>query len=278
MPQVNVPTARRAISEICSRFTLRGIISVILWAILFLSVFVGLATSNVSVLEGFVAGVLWIALVILESVYEWRILFIYDWLCHGVDYHTARQNRKRGHASAPVTSPIPLWEILLLFGIPVLVTLASTCLFQPDARSVWVVDGTRTSGTGGHVFAIPFANAIRSVSVNQDVRFFAVATTADGHKVRGIIDAELRLSPEVDQVLLAGRQKDPDAAIQSRMKQAFESQFRQEVARQQLADLKSTLVLEYNTSTAANRNLLRAVGVVWNGTISVTDIHPYLTE
>lgn len=275
MPQIKTPTVRRAVSEISSRFTLKGTVKVVLWAIAVFSFVAGFAYDNAFVFVGVVAGLLWLCASFCYVYNLWRIKYVYDWLVRGIDRYTARINREFEWKNRD--EEVPLRWILILFGITVLIMFASSCFFWSAADTEWVVNGSHATGHNVLVVrAVPFFSTIRSIKKDQTVHFHAIATTADGHKVRGMIKAQLRLSSDEEQILRAGRQSDPDAAIQSRMQQTFKFQFQREVAKQPLADLKPNLVLEYNTSTAANRNLLQMVGVEWSGTISVSEIHPYL--
>jgi hypothetical protein len=277
MPLIETPTVRRAVSEISSHFTLKGTITVVLWAIVAFSIVAGFAYTNGFVFVGVIVGMLWLFASYFFLVNLWHIKYIYDWLAHDVDRHTARRNRRYEYEHSD--DKITLGKMTILFVIPVLILFVSSCGFWDSTDTATVVNGNHATGRNTFiVYAVPFFQTIRSIHRDQTVHFDAIATTADGHKVRGTINAQLRLSSDEEQILWAGRQSDPDAAIQDRMKKAFEFQFRQEVTKQSLTDLKPNLALEYNTSTGANRNLLQTVGVEWNGTISVSEIRPYLGD
>lgn len=128
----------------------------------------------------------------------------------------------------------------------------------------------------GIFVAIPFVQNIWGVPNQQDVSFEAFGTTMDGKRVRGLVTAEFRLSP--DDALIAAtvaKNGNPTKDFQGLAKANLSKLFERAVGRRELSALQPDLVLEYGTGSGADTEGFRRLGIEWSGTLRVTDLHPY---
>lgn len=171
--------------------------------------------------------------------------------------------------------------LCLLPGIALL--CLSACLFPPgsaerEKENMWLVNGD-AHAENAFVVARPFWDRITFVLVKQDITMHAVAQTKDGKRVRGYLHANLRLVSEPSIVTRAlGNKVNPNNVVKQALAKEVREAFEHAVAKRNLDELSNTLVLEWDTGSAVDRNLLASVGVEWAGTMHVNNIHAYFAQ
>ncbi len=177
----------------------------------------------------------------------------------------------------PPSEVLLLPTLLVLFGLSIFLF---SFFFYNNAKEehrgkIWIVNN-EVFEEEKLLFAIPFFQNIRSVSVDQDVRLDVTATTKDGVRVRGRVHADLELVFDKSAILrLVEANAYPDKQIKGNIADVLEIQFRHAVAYHDLADLQDKLVLEWETGRDISDTTLRALDVKWTGGVEVTDLHPY---
>ncbi len=266
MPRIGTSSAARAVAKVNEAVSARAVVKAGLWFAAIFAVVAGLYTQNVTIILGAcgAAAACFVEVILAKTFILWTRLGEGSARC---EYHDERYK---------ADSKLSARQILVVAGLPVLVLFGSSFIFDASLGTTTYVCGNRTSGTDGWILAIPFAQHVTLISDRQNVDVEVVATTADGQKVRGRILTDMELVNNKPAIMrIAHEFRDPGTAIQNRLQQALAEQFRSEIAKRQLADLRPTLVLEYQTGTAANANLMAALDIRWNGVLRIDDLHAY---
>jgi len=267
---IEQPTIKRAVSEILSIVTSTTALAMTLVVLMVAALATGIFYGNVTVGSALGVAVVTLILIFIEYMEEWRWFYVVNWLIRGVDRRTAQRNAYNDYFVKDLSDA----RISILFGIPVLILLASNFIFLQDANWIWVVNGDKTTISQKYVTAIPYVSEIRWVSKYFALDFDVFATTADGTKIRGHVKTDMHILQDKTTVVRLTRGEDPDSSVVKNAQGAIQLQFWRQIAKQKIADVKPSIVLEYIAGRQAQPGI-DSIGVNWNGTLVISDIHPY---
>lgn len=274
------PTISNAMSDLRGNTSLQATFAkLLLVGIVLFAAAAGLRTGNFTVLIGTGAGVaeLFAELLILSAafyVYPF-VLFLWIWLRHGVDSATAWEMYFPKSDSWAMPKPATASEILILFGLPALTVFLSSFVFWSTGSPVYVV-GHRTTGEKGILVGVPFIQRVQSVQPDYTVKVPTDAVTADDVKVAGTVALRVMISSDRDTILsIASSYPNWDKAIKANVKDDLQAHFRDAIKKRRFAELQQIMPVEYDVGAGINRGLLQKVGVHPEGTLQISDLHPY---
>ncbi len=284
MPTVTTPTISRAATEVAKRFTVRLLVKLILSTMVLFSVIAGIHTQNPVVLLGALGSVILFILVGCWYVFriKERFQFLWAWLRHGVDRDTARRTylpKPSYRLSSEDDSPMPVGDLLQFVAIS-LPLFASAFIFTAKGTAdIWVI-GSKPAIKSDTAIGVPFVQTIKTFRNGYNVKTTATAITADGIKVQGSIAMRFMFKVNDKQTILrvANASADPATTIQDGGKRALEARLVEVVQHRKLAELPSTMTLEYETGKGIDQETLDLVGLYPEGMLEITDLHPFFAS
>ena len=272
----NESAFRRILNQLAQVSWTRKLTKLGLLTLFIFSIIAGIYYGNASVGVGFLSMlVILLGMIAIACWVGPFCQYLKYWLREDMSSESAwrRAFPKSTYSRDDNDEPMDIKTALAIFGVPILLVTISACVFVSfpgtSSSDIWVV-GNRTTGAKGFIFAMPFVQEIKSVSVRQDQTFAVEAVTADGIPVRGRLNAEIVLR-EAEVVGTAARHAVPNKGLSAEIQEALGRRFKIEVAKRKLDDLAHVMRIEFDT--AQNQAELQRLGVGWDGVLRVDDLH-----
>lgn len=142
-------------------------------------------------------------------------------------------------------------------------------------EKVWMVDG-KTTINHDVLWRSPFSKFATSINEKQDVSFIVSGKTKDGTAVVATLSGEFSISDDEKVVIKHfGKMQNPDTETADMLKKTLQKSFEKAIATMTVADIamtKNNFAIEH---TVADMTAVDDLGLVGNGPIVVSGLHPY---
>lgn len=236
-------------------------LSLLLCVYMIMIMFTALCVWRYGNLLGPLAG---IAVGIVATVL-WNVLRAYisppdHWSNETLNYHMPAQEKLTWVS----LTWLPLAFSILLFNV----------VFVGSGVCIWVCED-RTTVNQRVIVGMPFVQNIQPLErpLPHFFSFNAVATTKDGKKVQGELHPDVHFIPDESLLVeLVKKMNGANEAIREELQKQLTASFQKVVAQHTLAELTSTIVIEWETGSDTNLNTL---GMEWIGTLEILRLHAF---
>lgn len=156
--------------------------------------------------------------------------------------------------------------------------LVSPYVHVATQEKVWIVDG-KTSLKNATLIRSPFAPIATSVQIKQNLSVGYWETTKDGVAVSGLVSGHFRVTDDEEMIVSRFSKGYPDFIVKKELTETLDKLFEKTVSRKtaaEIAALPSSFALELDVGDGAAA--IKQLGLKRNGTILVSDIHPYFVD
>lgn len=272
--------ANKALREMFSIFTSKGMVMLYFWALLVFAIVTGITRSNSMVLYAFTIGVLSILAILCDIFFVGPFFrFLKEWIFQGGEREDCFDKAfERGQYKKTITWSSQSQEItrgeLLIFIIflgiiPALSSsiILSSNLLPRGGNEYTIINDQVLPIDSEYAITSPFTPVVRIDKNQLIVAENLEARTKDGTTIAATINVNLKLDADKKVILFF---KNRQMEIKGKLNERLQTAFAHVVGKYTIETLPGDLLLLSHLIHQESLNLLEGIPLIWSGEFSVT--------